>query len=428
MKLRTKKAWSLGIAAMLMASFVFAGCGKSADNPSENATPTEAASEAASEDDAATTGATAEATAEATATDEATSTPEADSSDRDSSELSLKDAYADRFQIGVAANSWQLEDPETMGIISKDFSSITCENEMKPDYILDYDATVASKDGMPQINMENVDRIMTMAEKAGLKMRGHTLVWHSQTPDWLFYKDYDTSKEYVNKKTMLKRMESYIKKVMTFCKEKHPGLVYAWDVVNEAFSDDPEGGYRTDSPWYEIIGEEYIEKAFEYARKYAEEGTKLFLNDYNTTSESKRASIYAAAYPIAEKGLLDGIGMQSHHDMEYVSVNTIKGTIFKFAQIPNIEIQLTELDLHNTDNSDEGYKAQAEVYGELFKMLADMKDAGNANITSVTFWGLSDATTWLTANKNETSYPLLYDVNMKAKPAYFAVYDAAAKE
>ncbi len=414
MNLRMKKAWTLGIAVVLMTSFVFTGCKK---KPGDSAVET-AAPEATEAADAG----------EQTQTDAPESTPAADNEDRDAANLSIKDAYADRFLIGAAVNSWQLEDKETLDIITKDFSSITCENEMKPDYILDYDATLKAEDGMPQINVDNLEHIMTMAEDAGLKMRGHTLIWHSQTPEWLFYEDYDTSKEYVNKKTMLKRMKSYIGKVMTYCQESHPGLIYAWDVVNEAFSDDPEGGYRTDSPWYEIIGEEYIEKAFKYAKEYAEDGVKLFLNDYNTTSESKRASMYAAAYPLAEEGILDGIGMQSHHDMKYVSVDSIKGTIFKFAQIPGIEIQLTELDLHNPDNSEEGLAAQAEVYGDMFKMLADMKDSGNANITSVTFWGLSDATTWLTANKNETSYPLLYDENMKAKPSYFAVYDAAAKE
>lgn len=413
MSLKMKKAMTLCIAGILMISFVFAGCSKK-ETEDTNAVETAAPADTGSE--------------EADVTDAPDSTDESDYSNRSAEDLSLKDIYADRFMIGVAANSWQLQDKETMAAITKDFSSFTCENEMKPDYLLDYDATIAAEDGMPQIKVDTLNRIMTMAEDAGLKMRGHTLVWHSQTPKWLFCKDYDEDKGYVNKKTMLKRMESYIEKVITYCQENHPGVIYAWDVVNEAFSDDEEGGYRLDSPWYEIIGEEYVEKAFEFARKYADEDVKLFLNDYNATIPAKRDSIYAAAATLAEKGLLDGVGMQSHHDMKYISIGDIKGALFKYAQIPGIEIQLTELDLHNPDDSEGGLATQAEIYGDLFKMLVDMKDEGNANITSVTFWGLSDATTWLTANKNETSYPLLFDENMKAKPCYFAICDAATKE
>ena len=352
-----------------------------------------------------------------------TTDPAIDYSDRDASDMSLKDAYSEYFPIGVAVNSWQLEDSTTMDVITKDFSTITTENEMKPDYILDHDASIKAEDGMPEIATDKMDEIMSMAEDAGLKMRGHTLVWHSQTPDWLFYEDYDISKERVDRDTMLKRMEEYIKKVLTFCKEEHPGVVVAWDVVNEAISDNQGGGYRTDSPWYEVIGEDYIEYAFTYARKYAEEGTKLFINDYGLNGKDKRETMYDIASGLFERGILDGIGMQSHHDMGLV-VDDVETSLFMFAQIKGINIQLTELDIHNNDNSDTALAEQAELYGNLFELLLYMDKNGYADITGVTFWGLNDENTWLTGHRKETSYPLLFDKDNKAKPCYFAIYDA----
>lgn len=355
--------------------------------------------------------------------DKATDEPEEDKP-TDASEMSLKDEYKDLFSIGVAVNSWQLEDKETLNVITKDFSSFTCENEMKPDYVLDYDKTLDSDDGMPEINTENIDKIMTMAEEAGLKMRGHTLVWHSQTPEWLFHEDYDEGKDYVGRDTMLERMEAYIKKVLTFCNEKHPGTVYAWDVVNEAASDD--AGLREDSPWYITIGEDYIEKAFEYARKYADKDAKLFLNDYSTEVTEKRNVLYDVVVGLHEKGLIDGFGMQSHHDREYYNVDEVKATIMKFAQLEGLEIQLTELDMHYNDNSEEAMNEQARAYRSLFDLLVELDKDGLANITNVTFWGLNDGTTWLTNHKKENSYPLLFDENNEAKPCYYSIFDAVA--
>lgn len=367
---------------------------------------------------------TAEAKVEKTAEPAAVTDAPEENVPMDASEMSLKDEYKDLFSIGVAANSWQLEDENTLAVITKDFSSITCENEMKPDYVLDYEATLESGDGMPEINTENIDKIMKMAEDAGLKMRGHTLVWHSQTPEWLFHEDYDVDKDYVGRDTMLERMEAYIKKVLTFCNEKHPGTVYAWDVVNEAASDGE--GLRDDSPWYITIGEDYIEKAFEYARKYAGDDVKLFLNDYSTEVREKRNVLYDIVSGLHEKGLIDGFGMQSHHDREYYNADEVKATIMKFAQLEGLEIQITELDMHYNDNSEEAMTGQAEAYRSLFDILVELDKDGLANITNVTFWGLNDSTTWLAAHKGENSYPLLFDKNNEAKPCYYSIFEAVA--
>lgn len=391
----------------LAVTTVFAGCGKSDDN-SDKQEMTE---------EAQTTDEVGEAEAEAT---EEAEKPTINAG-------TIKEAYEPLFSTGVAINSWQLADPDIIELVKKNYSSITTENEMKPDYILDHDRTLEAEDGMPVINMENVERIMKMAEDAGLKMRGHTLVWHSQTPEWLFHVDYDEDKEYADRETMLARMESYISKVLTYCSEHHPGLVYAWDVVNEAMSDDQEGGLRKkDSLWYKTIGEDYIEKAFEYAREYADKDTKLFINDYGLLADAKRDTMYEVAADLYAKGLIDGIGMQSHHDMKDFKAENLEKALFKFAQIDGIELQLTELDLHNTDNSDAGLELQAQTYKSIFDVLVDVDGKDLANVTNVTFWGLNDGCTWLTGFREETSYPLLFDANNQAKPCYYSILEAAA--
>lgn len=386
--------------SLALAVTALAGCGSEKKDDTDNKA-TEASSDTESDDkDAAN---------------------EAETKDDVDSEGTIKAAYKDMFSIGAAVNSWQLADPDTMDIIKREFSSITCENEMKPDAFLDREASIAS--GEPEIRTDNVNDIMDMAEEAGLKMRGHTLVWHSQTPEWLFHEDFDEEKDYADKDTMLARMETYIKKVLTFCKEEHPGLVYAWDVVNECASD--ENGLRTDSPWYKTIGEEYIEKAFEFARKYAEDGVKLYLNDYSTESPNKRTTLFDVASNLHEKGLIDGFGMQSHHDRQYFNADSVKTTIMKFAQLEGLEIQLTELDMHFNENSDEAMAEQADMYKQLFDVLVEMETDEFADITNVTFWGLNDKFTWLTGFKGEDSYPLILDENNQPKPCYNAILEAA---
>lgn len=404
-----KKIVTCMASAMAMA-VLLAGCGNSNNEQTATSEPqvTEAAEDKAEE--------TAAPTTETAAEDEI--------QNKDASTMSLKEAYKDLFDIGVAVNSWQLADKKVLARITKDYSTFTCENEMKPDYLLDHNASMEAKDGMPVLTTEKLDEILTMAEDAGLKMRGHTLVWHSQTPEWLFREGYDDGKDYVDKDTMLKRMESYIKKVITYCQEKHPGVVYAWDVVNECASDNK--GLRTDSPWYKVIGEEYIEKAFEYARKYADKDVKLFINDYGMTSPERRKTYTALVKKIWDQGNIDGIGMQSHHDRENFDVAQIETSIYAFSAIADgIEIQLTELDMHYNDNSEAAMKEQAENYKKLFDLLVNVDTKGHANITNVTFWGLDDEHTWLTGFKKETSYPLLYDKDGNAKPSYFAIIEAA---
>lgn len=386
------RKWSIGVYAALGLALCLTGCGQSEQKETKNQ-PT-----------------TAAVTASAV-------------TDSKSEAKTLKEAFDGDFKVGVTTTSGYLSEEDRVTQIKENFNSITMENEMKPESLLDWDGSEKSKDGMPAIKEETLEKALKAAQEAGIPLRGHTLVWYSQTPEWFFSKKYDPSKGYVDKATMKKRMESYIKQVLTYCKENYPGLIYAWDVVNEAVGDD--GNYRTESMWYETYGDfSYIKDAFTFARKYAEKGTKLFLNDYNEYIAQKRDLFYAKVVELHDAGLLDGVGMQSHWDMDFPSVDLFETALEKYASIDGIEIQLTEIDMHNTDDSEEGLKKQAERYKEFFDVITKMKREGKANITSVTFWGLKDGESWLSGSKGETSYPLLFTDDMEKKPCYDSILEA----
>ncbi len=338
----------------------------------------------------------------------------------------LKEAFAEDFTVGVAVNMGALNDSDRMSFVCSHFNSITMENEMKPDSLLDGAASEKSSDGMPEINTKKLDQILSRAKENNIPLRGHTLVWHNQIPDWFFSKDYEPSKGLAGKDEMRKRMEAYIKKVLTYCQENYPGVVYAWDVVNEAMAD--EGGCRTKSRWYDIYGDEsYIEDAFTFARKYADPEVKLFYNDYNEYMPAKREMITATVKKLKEKGVLDGVGMQSHWDMDYPTTDLIDAALEKYGAIEGLEIQLTEIDMHNTDDSEEGLKAQADRYKQFFQTILRADRTGKANITNVTFWGITDEDSWLTNFKGETSYPLLFQGEMEKKPCYESILETAGE-
>lgn len=342
---------------------------------------------------------------------------------------SLKKAYEQDFKIGAAINSWQLigngSYQKAKPLITSQFNSITMENQMKPESLLSTSTRESEDNTAVVINTDTLDLVLGLARDNGLVLRGHTLVWHSQTPEWFFHEGYDPDKSYVSKDTMRTRMENYIRQVLQYCQDNYPGVVYAWDVANEVVADD--GTMRTNSSWYKVYGDaSYVTDAFRFARKYAAEGVSLFLNDYNEYIPAKRDKLYELAKELYDQGLCDGIGMQSHYTMTYPTVALVKVAIQKYNSIApgKIQIQLTELDVHNTYNTASGQKSVAQKYKSLFEMLVDMR-RGGANITGVTFWGLTDADTWLTSFKRETSYPLLFGGDYAAKSAYFAVLEAA---
>jgi endo-1,4-beta-xylanase len=338
----------------------------------------------------------------------------------------LKDFYKDYFSFGVAVGGYDLTSKEKASLITSQFNSMTMGNEMKPENVLDYNACISDLDKTneePALHFDRLEIGLKFAKENKLAMRGHTLVWHSQTPSWFFKEDYSKALDapLVSKEIMLKRLESYIKQVLTYTQDNYPGIIYAWDVVNEAIlpSDGEENGYRVkDSLWYQTIGPDYVEKAFEYARKYADPNVALFYNDYNTYETDKRIAIYNLATKLKEKGIIDGIGMQSHIKIDYPSLVDYESTIKKFAEL-NLQIQLTELDMDMETNTEDDFTKQAMRFKRMFTMLRKLVDEDKANITNVTFWGITDEGSWL--NDATPSYPLLFDKYLQPKKAFWAV-------
>ncbi|HEY5466914.1 MAG TPA: endo-1,4-beta-xylanase, partial [Clostridia bacterium] len=225
----------------------------------------------------------------------------------------LRDIYGKAFFIGAAIPASVLASDSKKAILEKNFNSFTCENEMKPQSLLGSIATMGA-DGMPVLDFTTADRFCAYALLKGFRMRGHTLVWHSQTPSWFFREGFQPGGKEVAADEMLTRMEWYIRSVLGHFQTAYPGLIYAWDVVNEAAADSG-GVWRTESPWYRIIGQDFVTKAFEYARKYVDSGVALFYNDYNLHIVRKADAVAQIVEPAAMAGTIDGIGMQGHEQL-----------------------------------------------------------------------------------------------------------------
>ena len=347
-----------------------------------------------------------------------TNTPVAELKDPASYE-SLKDIYADYFMIGsaVPATVMTNENEQFRTLVKQEFNSVTCENDLKPENVLDTEANLADPakyNESPAIHFDAAKPTLDFCKENGIKMRGHTLVWHSQTPSWFFYKNYDVNGELADRDLMLKRMENYIDSVMNWCEENYPGVIYAWDVVNEAAGDN--GGMR-DSYWTGIIGEDFVEQAFKFARKHAPKGVELFYNDYNEYQPSKQAVIIDMLKPIAKAGNIDGMGMQSHIGAGLMP-DTYVGAMNKYAEELNVKIHVTEMDVTAPDSPNAMYD-QGTYMKKLFEALIEAKKAGTP-IECVTFWGLTDEMSWKSADK-----PLLFYGDISPKPAFEGVVCAA---
>ena len=347
-------------------------------------------------------------------------------------EKALKTVYADDFSVGVSANTWQLQGvgryAQAKELITGQFNSITMENQMEPDALISADTRQQTDDFAVVINTDALDEILRLASDSGQKLRGNCLVWDKQTPEWFFCEGYDTRNGYASREVMKGRLESYIRQVLTYCQERYPGVVSAWDVVKEAVGSD--GKFRTDSNWYRTYGDSsYITDAFEFARQYAEPDAGVFYSDCDEYVPVKRDAVCALVKDLYNRGICDGIAMQSHYSMDYPTVAQVRVAIQKYNGIApgRIQIQLTELDIHNTDRTAAQHKKVADRYGSLFQMLVSLRRSQGVNITNVTFWGLTDADSWLTGLRGETSYPALFGGDYAAKTAYFSVLEAAGR-
>lgn len=336
--------------------------------------------------------------------------------------MSLKTSYAPYFKIGAAVPRSLFEQESAKQNLMEQYNSFTCENDMKPEMILDAEKNQADPqryDLEPAVCFEFVDPYLEFAKENGLGVRGHTLVWHSQTPDWFFREKYqsDETAPLANRKTMLARMESYIRSVLTYVQTKYPGVIYAWDVVNEAVLED---GLRK-SLWYQTVGDDFIIKAFEFAAEYAEPEVRLFYNDYDTYLPEKREKIRDLVLkPLQERNLIHGMGMQSHIKLQIPELSEYEKTLCFFGET-GLEVQVTELDIHNPDHTPEAMHELARRYQSLFEILIKVKTEHKANLTAVTLWGMRDEESWLDLYGSERSYPLLFHGNYEPKEAYEAV-------
>jgi endo-1,4-beta-xylanase len=327
---------------------------------------------------------------------------------------SLKDVFANDFKLGTAILVNEIEDqngPDAQ-LIKKHFNSLTAGNELK------WDATEPQEG---QFNFSRSDKIVDFAVENGIAMRGHTLIWHSQTPNWVFY---DENGNLASKELLFARMKRHIETVVG----RYKGKIYAWDVVNEVLEpgDNQPGGLRN-SLWYKIAGEEFIEKAFEYAHE-ADPDAKLFINDYNTNMPDKRQDLHDLIKRLKDKGIpVDGVGHQTHIGIENPQVQELDDMIQAFTDL-NIEQQITELDMSVYTNDNDAYETfpldlqikQAKRYKEIFDVFRKHAD----QLTAVIFWGKDDLNTWLrTFPVDRNNWPLLFDERLQAKYAYWALAD-----
>lgn len=328
----------------------------------------------------------------------------------------LKDYYSDYFTIGVAVSPWALKTDEAQ-LIRQHFNSLTAENAMKM-------GPIHPKEN--EYNWSHSDSIVAFAERNTMKLRGHTLCWHNQTPDWMFE---DEAGNTVSKEVLLQRLKDHITTVVS----RYKGKIYAWDVVNEAISDKRDE-YLRDSPWTTIIGEEFLAKAFEYAHA-ADPDALLFYNDYNEINPIKREKIIRLVTDLKAAGVpIHGIGLQGHWAVNEPSFAQLDSTLTDFAKT-GLQLQITELDIsvypkeHQArDRKAEDYdttftatkeQEQIDVYKRCFELFRKHK----ASISSVTFWNISDRSSWLDdfPVRDRKDYPLLFDKDLKPKKVYFEV-------
>lgn len=320
------------------------------------------------------------------------------------------------MKAGTCLSEQMLRNSKCVEFIKANYNSITFENELKPDYILDKKASQEAGDIVVAFGSATEDMLKWCAEN-GMKLRGHTLIWHSQTPNWIFYEDFDTKKELVSREVMLARMESYIRQVFELLNEKgYLELFYAYDVVNEAWMED---GSKRESLWLTTIGDDYLWYAFYFADKYAPEEVALYYNDYN--EQFKTETLYNFVKTLVDEegnSLIDGVGLQAHLYTED-SLDTYFKAVEKLGST-GLKVCLTELDIclgswpEIKPATEENLKAQGRHYYNLLNGLFQMAEEGKVQMDSLTFWGFVDQLSW----RRERS-PLLLGAKFQPKYAYY---------
>lgn len=340
---------------------------------------------------------------------------------------SLKDVYSPYFKFGGAMMASELGSQATKDLVLKHYNSITFGNELKPDFVLVQskcqELAQAGNEGDVAVSIDSARSLLDFCQENNIPVRGHVLVWHSQTPDWFFKEGYSNDGAFVSKEVMLQRMENYIKNLMELLATEYPDVdFYAWDVVNEIWLDDgnprqpgEQGSNGSDnSAWVKIFGDNsFVDYAFEYARKYAPEGCKLYYNDFNEYMPSKTKAIVEMATRLKEKGLIDGIGMQSHLDVSFPSISAYEKALKAFSET-GLDIQITELDVTTSDTSETGLENQAKYYSDIMDLAVKYSDS----ISAVAIWGTTDDQSW-----RASRLPVLFNEDYTAKPCFYSIVD-----
>lgn len=395
---------------------------------------------------------------------------------------SVTESFGNDSIAGTAIMLSEISDDTLMELVEKHFNAVTFGNELKPDALFNYQIdgnsvptkTITFEGEELQVPVVNdagdsldFSRADAMADKIlewnnahpdqKIRIRGHVLVWHSQTQEWFFHENYDITKPYVNKETMNRRLEWFISSVFDHyfgeaANGKYDGLFYGWDVVNEAVIGNT---YRTDkvsaaeslseirhgnnSSWWHVYeSNEFIINAFKYANKYAPANVELYYNDFGETDNTKCEGIVKLINDVksAEGTRLDALGMQAHYNVDGFSAAQFKSVAKKYAQAAG-KVQLTELDFKASSTYDgtaatkeSEYTKMAYCHKNLYEAIKALKAEG-ANVSGLTVWGVIEPNSWLHSQSNlgggasgSAQCPLLFDGNYKAKPAYWAYVDA----
>jgi endo-1,4-beta-xylanase len=336
--------------------------------------------------------------------------------------------------IGVALNQRQSDghDAAAVAIATRHFNSITPENLLK------WEAVHPQPDRWA---FEPADRLVAFGQTHGMAVIGHTLVWHQQTPAWVFA---GAGGGRADRETLLDRMRTHIETVVG----RYKGRVHGWDVVNEALDED---GTLRKTPWLEILGEDFIAKAFEYAHA-ADPKAELYYNDFNLWKPAKRAAAIALVKRLQARGLrVDGIGEQAHWGLETPTLAEVDDVIGAIGAA-GIEVLLTELDIDVLPRDPDQWGADLETkakiravsniypdglppakqeqlaqhYAGLFRLVVKHR----AYVSRVTLWGVTDAQSWLHnfPIPGRVNYPLLWDHAGRPKPAFDAVVEALQRQ
>ena len=389
----------------------------------------------------------------------------------------LRDSVRSGFGgfAGCAVTGMEIDDPKVWDIITTHFEAVTIGNELKPDALFDYSVStcpgteVTELNGqemtVPKISYQRAEKILNKFlawneenPDKQIKIRGHVLVWHSQTPEWFFHEDYDKNKPYVSAAEMDRRQEWYIKTVLehfTGEDSKYKDMFYGWDVVNEAISDGT-GTYRSDnenpneplsddrhgsnSSWWHVYqSEEYIINAFKYANKYAPADLELYYNDYNECVGKKKYGIIKLLEEIkAHEGApgegtrISAMGMQGHYSMADPTAVDIQSAIRQYSEIVG-HVQLTEVDVRASEDYDGSEAAKPAEYEKLstrYKVIWYSLQNANTDgqvVDGITFWGTVDHYSWLQSRSNVgggsttglPQCPLLFDEHYEPKPCFY---------